>query len=463
MTHHFAPRNLAPKARARVVAKAADTSRKLLLSALLISTIALLWMSLAAPARATEIQRVVSPGGIEAWLVEEHAVPLISVQIAFKGGATQDPDGKEGLVSLMSTLLDEGAGEESSQAFQTRLEDLSINLSFNGGTDSFSGTLKTLSVNRDTAFEMLRLALSEPRFDAEPIDRMRTQAISGLRRSERDPNSIAGRKWFAAAFPGHPYARPSAGTEASLGTITRDDLVAVHRAMIARDTLKIAVVGAIDANTLGPLLDATFGGLPETARLVTVPEVSLRGGQREAIDMDVPQTVIRFGLPGIKRADPDFIPAFIMNHILGGGSFSSRLYEEVREKRGLAYSVWTYLAPYDHTGILMGGTATRAENTDTALEVIMQELRSMAETGPSDEELTKAKSYLTGSYALRFDTSDKIAGQLVGIQMEDLGIDYINKRNSLIEAVTLADVKRLAAKLLDGGSPTIVTVGRSAS
>ncbi len=442
----------------------ADATRRMLVATLLLATLATAWLLLIVPARATEIQRVVSPGGIEAWLVEEHAIPLISVQIGFTGGGTQDPAGKEGLVRLMASLLDEGAGDLDSQAFQTRLEDLSIDLSFSAASDSFSGSLKTLSVNRDAAFDMMRLALTEPRFDADPIERMRRQAISGLRQEERDPNAIAGRLWFATAFPDHPYARPTRGTEESLGAVTRDDLVRMHGRLLARETLKIAVVGAIDAKTLGPLLDKTFGALPEKAELTPVAEVSPLGGQRETVSMDVPQTVIRFGLPGLKRSDPDFIPAFIMNHILGGGSFSSRLYEEVREKRGLAYSVWTYLAPYDHSGVLMGGTATRADNTETALEVISNELKRMAEDGPTADELEKAKSYLTGSYALRFDTSDKIAGQLVGIQMEGLGIDYINERNGLIEAVTLEDVKRIAARLLDAGTPpTIVTVGKTAS
>lgn len=445
-----------------VAAPQQDTARRLLLPALVLSLAIALLAILAAPVRATEIQRVVSPGGIEAWLVEEHAIPLISMEFGFTGGSTQDPAGKEGVVNLLSTLLDEGAGDLDSQAFQTRLEDLSIEMSFGAGNDNFTGSLKTLATNRDAAFDMLRLALTEPRFDADPIERMRRQAISGLRNDERDPDTIAGRTWFKTAFPDHPYARPTKGTEESLQAVTRDDIAAMHRKLFARDTLKIAVVGAIDAETLAPLLDATFGGLPEKAELTKVPEATPRDGQREAVSMDVPQTVIRFGLPGLKRHDPDFIPAYLMNHILGGGSFSSRLYEEVREKRGLAYSVWTYLAPYDHAGVLMGGTATRSDNADTALEVISTELKRMAEEGPTAEELAKAKSYLIGSYALRFDTSDKIAGQLVGIQLENLGIDYINKRNDLIEAVTLEDVKRVAAKLLAARSPTIVTVGRTA-
>lgn len=450
--------------RAKAIAIARSQSNARLGLAATLTLLALLALAiLARPAAATEIQRVVSPGGIEAWLVEDHTIPLISVDLGFVGGSTQDPQGKEGLANLMSTLLDEGAGDMDSQAFQTRLEDLSIEIGFDAGRDSFSGRMKTLSVNRDVAFQMLGLALSDPHFDPEAIDRMRTRLIAGLRNDSRDPDEVASDRWFAAAFPGHPYARKTEGSEETLKGLTHDDLVALHERIIARDNLKIAVVGAIDAKTLGPLLDETFGTLPAKADLVTVPDVKPKTGLDEAVDMDVPQTVIRFGMPGLKRADPDFIPAFVMNHILGGGSFSSRLYEEVREKRGLAYSVWTYMAPFDHAGILMGGTATRSESAATTLKIIQEELNRMATDGPTADELKKAKSYLTGSYALRFDSSGKIANQLVGIQMEDLGIDYINKRNGLIEAVTLEDVKRVAKELLNDVPPTVVTVGRAAS
>ncbi len=292
---------------------------------------------------------------------------------------------------------------------------------------------------------------------------MRTALIAGIRNDSRDPNSVAGDQWFAAAFPGHPYSRRPEGTEKTLETITHDDLVALHKRLMARDNLKIAVVGAIDAKTLGPLLDKTFGDLPAKADLVKVPDATVKTGVVENVDMNVPQTAIRLGLSGLKRSDPDFIPAYVMNHILGGRSFSSRLYEEVREKRGLAYSVWSDLAPYDHSGILMAETATKAQSAGETLKIIEDQIARMAKDGPTAEELKKAKSYLIGSYALRFDTSGKIASQLVGIQMEDLGIDYINKCNGMIEAVTLDDVKRAAKELLDGKEATIVTVGRPAS
>ncbi|PTW62305.1 zinc protease [Breoghania corrubedonensis] len=460
MTHHN-PRT--PRATAQAAARADTSAARRGFAALVTLTVLLMLALLARPVHATEIQRVVSPGGIEAWLVEDHTIPLISVDFAFEGGATQDPNGKEGLTNLMSTLLDEGAGDLDSQAYQTRLEDLSVEIGFNAGRDSFSGSMKTLTANRDAAFDMLSLAITDPHFDKDAIERMRTRLIAGIRNDSRDPDSVASERWFAAAFPGHPYGRRTEGTEKTLAAITRDDLVTLHKHLMARGNLKIAVVGAIDAKTLGPLLDKTFGKLPAKAELVKVPDATPKTGVTENVNMDVPQAVIRLGLPGLKRADPDFIPAYVMNHILGGGSFSSRLYEEVREKRGLAYSVWSYLAPYDHAGILMAGTGTRSDSAGETLKIMEEQIARMAKDGPTADELKKAKSYLTGSYALRFDTSGKIANQLVGIQMENLGIDYINKRNDLIEAVTLDDVKRVAKELLGGKTPTIVTVGRAAS
>ncbi len=426
-----------------------------------VAAAAALWVS---PAAAMTIEKVVSPGGIEAWLVSDDTVPLIAMDFAFAGaGSVQDPEGKEGVASLLSTMLDEGAGELDSDAFQSRLADLNVRLSFDADRDAFQGELTTLAENRDAAFDLLRLALTAPRFDAEPIARMRTQAISQLRRSERDPDSIAGRLWAATAFPGHPYGRPANGTEATVSTLGRDDLVAFHGRAFAKDNLVIGVVGAIDAKTLAPLLDQTFGGLPQTAELTPVPPTEPKSGARAEDSFESPQTVIRFGGPGLLRADPDFIPAFVMNHILGGGTFTSWLFEEVREKRGLAYSIYTYLLPYDQAGVFAGGTSTSADKTDEVVGLIETEVARMATTGPSEQELADAKRFLTGSFPLRFDSSGKIASQLVGLQLDGLDIDYIDRRNQLIEAVTLEDIRRVAKRILDGGDLTVVTVGPNAS
>ena len=416
---------------------------------------------LTAAARTTDIQRVTTPNGAEAWLVEETAVPVISVEIAFRGGSAQDPEGRPGLVNLMATLFDEGAGDLSAEAFQERLVELAIELSFSSNRDVVAASLRTLPENLDEAFRMLGLALSSPRFDEDAVERMRGQLSAQIRRNALDPDDLAGRTFFAEAFPGHPYGRPPRGTIDSLDAMTREDLLALHRRIIARDNVVIGAVGAISADRLASLVDDLLAGLPERAGLTTVETVKpAKEGSTEIITLDVPQTSIIFGRSGPLRTADDFIPAYVVNHILGGGSFSSRLFTEVREKRGLAYSVYSYLSPYDHAGLLLGGVATRNDRAGQSVALIQDEIRRIASEGPTDKELESAKKFLIGSYALRFDTSTKIANQLVQLQLDDLGIDYIAKRNGLVEAVTAADVRAAAGALFGNGDLLVVAVGK---
>jgi zinc protease len=418
---------------------------------------ALVW---AGPAAATNIERVTSPGGIEAWLVREPAVPIIALHFSFKGGADQDPALKPGIGYMAAALLDDGAGELDAEAFQRRLQEHAVEMRFAVTRDDMSGSVRLLRDRKDQGFELLRLALTEPRFDSAAVERVRAQMISALRRETTNPNDIASRLWWKTAFPDHPYGRPTNGTLESVPLITTEDLRGFVRRVLARDKLKIAAVGDIDAPTLGRMLDEVFGKLPAHAELSAVPQTTLQGiGRRIVVDLDVPQAVLSLGGVGIARKDPDFIPAYIVNHVLGGGSFSSRLYNEVREKRGLAYGVYSYLASLDYTALFLGGTQTRADRTGDALALIEAEIARMAKDGPTEDELAKAKSYLKGSYPLSFDTSGKIASQLLRIQLDDLGIDYINKRNGLIEAVTLDDAKRAARRLAAGGL-FVTVVGR---
>ena len=415
----------------------------------------------ATSASAMEIKTAKSPGGIEAWLVEEHSVPLMAMRFAFEGGNSQDPDGKEGVANFLTAMMDEGAGDLTAIEFQERMEEFAVRMAFEDSRDSLYGSFETLTANRDEAVELLRLAVTKPRFDADAVERIRGQLLTSLAFAAKDPDRVAAREWFAAAFPGHPYGRPATGTPESVAKITREDLKTYHKRVFAKDTLKVAVVGDIDAETLGKLLDKVFGDLPDKAELEPVPFIEpKKGGNLRVVEMPVPQSVATFGLAGIPRKDPDFIPAFVMNHILGGGGFSSRLMEEVREKRGLAYSVYSYLQPYQHAAIFAGGVATKNEEIGQSLKVIRAELERMATDGPTPEELESAKSYLIGSYPLRFDTNAKIANQLLGIMQDGLGKDYVDKRNALIEAVTLEDVKRAAKRILSTDNLIMTVVGQ---
>jgi zinc protease len=412
--------------------------------------------ALAAPAHATKIERIVSPGGIEAWLVREPS-PLIAVEFAFSGGAAQDPADKPGVASFAADMWDDGAGDLDAKAFQERLDRKSIELGFGAGRDYIRGSLRTLTANRDEAFDYLRMAMTQPRFDSDAVERTRAQLIARLTRQTTNPGDMASRVWWQTAFPGHPYGRPVGGTAESVARITIDDLKAYTKRVLARGKLKIAVVGDIDAATLGPLLDRTFGALPAEPELAPVADVTIQGlGRRIVLPIDVPQAVVTFGTEGIARSDPDFMPAYVLNYILGGGAFSSRLYQEVREKRGLAYGVSDSLTWFEHAAVLIGGTATRSAVTGEAIGIIESEMHRLGQEGPTEDEVEDAKSALDGSYALGLDTSAKIAGQLVQIQIDHLGIDYIDRRSSLIGAVTLADTKRVAKRLLDSG--LLVTV-----
>lgn len=412
---------------------------------------------------AVNIQTVTSAKGIKALLVEDYTVPIISLSLSFKGGASQDPENKEGLLRLLSSMMDEGAGPYDNKQFQARAEELGIDLGFGAGRDAFTGSLRTLASEADNAFEMLRLALNEPRFDAEPMDRMKTALITRLIRSKKSPRYLAGVAMRDALFAGHTYSRPVSGTEQSLTKLKRDDLVAIHHKLLARDNLKIGVVGAISAEKLSVVLDKLFGDLPQKAELRPIPEIVPEFGKQIDVVLDAPQTSISLVYPGLKRNNKDFFAAHLMNHVLGGGTFSSRLYNEVREKRGLAYSVYSAISTYDHAAILTSGTGTRNDRAAEALKVIKSEIAKMAKDGPTEEELIAAKKFVIGTYAIsNLDTSTKIASVLVAIQDASLGIDYIDQREGYISSVTRKDVQRIAKQLLSV-EPTIVKVGPKAS
>ncbi|HWB44794.1 MAG TPA: pitrilysin family protein [Hyphomicrobiaceae bacterium] len=409
---------------------------------------------------AMKIQEVTSPGGIRAWLVEEHGVPLVAMRFGFDGGSAQDPSGKEGVANFLGGMMDEGAGDLTSRQFQERMQELAMHMGFDDTRDAFYGSFETLTENRDQSAALLALAINKPRFDADAVERVRGQLLAILASGARDPNHVAAEQWSALAFPGHVYGRPANGTPESLQRITGADLAAYKNAIFAKDTLRVVVVGDMDPKTLGTMLDTVFGALPAKARLTPVPDTQPMAVAEKVIDMGVPQSVAQFGVGAMQRKDKDFVPAFVLANIVGGGSMSSRLWEEVREKRGLAYSVYAGLQPFRHASIFAGGVATKNEEIGRSLEVIRAELKRIADEGPTQQELDNAKSYLTGSFALRFDSNAKIANQLLWFWMEDLGIDYVDRRNSEIEAVTLADLKRVARRLFEKGDLIVTIAGR---
>lgn len=411
-------------------------------------------------ASAFEITKVTSPGGIKAWLVEDHKNPIITLRMTFLGGSSADPANKRGLAYLASGLLDEGAGTLDSTAFQKALAEESISLSFDANTDSFSGALTTLTETSDQAFHLLRLALTEARFDAEPIERIRGQILAGLRSRKENPNRIAGRVWWKAAFPDHPYGKPKRGTPGSLAGITAEDLKGFTKRVFARDKLFIGVVGDITPARLGVVLDEVFGSLPETSSMPDIPDVQVDfAGDTMIVERPVPQSVVVFGHRGIAREDPDWYAATLLFESLAGG-FGSRLTEEIREKRGLTYGISAYPLPLDHSALIVGGVSTVNDRVAETIDLLKSIWARFGAEGPTDKEIRAAKDYVNGSYNLRFSNSGAIAGVLTAIQRQDLGVDYIERRPAIIEAISAEDLKRVAKRLFRAEDLTFVVVGK---
>ncbi|SFX41470.1 zinc protease [Paracoccus pantotrophus] len=413
------------------------------------------------PARAIEIQEITSPGGIKAWLVEDHSIPFTALSLMFRGGASLDAPGKRGQMSLMTALLEEGAGEMDSVQYAEAVEGLGAQNRFDVGDDALTVNARMLTENRDQAAELLRQALAEPRFDPDAVERVRAQLQAVIRSEATSPNAIASKELARLAWGEHPYATSINGTRESVAALTRDDLVAAKDRILARDRVVVAAAGDITAEELGKLIDAVLGGLPEqgSAPLPDRARLQLTGGVT-VIDWDSPQTVVSFAQPGLPMSDPDYFAAFVADHILGGGGFSSRLMDEIREKRGLTYGVSTGLANGVYGETWQGGMASANDKVAEAVGLIRQEWDRFAKGGVTEKELADAKTYLTGEYALRFDGNGKIAGILAGMQLIGLPADYVNTRNGKIEAVTAADVQRVGQRLLHSDQIRFVLVGR---
>ncbi len=418
-------------------------------------------LAFALPAQAQmNIQEVTSPGGITAWLVQEPGIPFTALEIQFKGGTSLDAPSKRGAVNLMTALIEEGAADLDAQGFANARDDLAATFSFTSGVDSVGVSAKFLTENRDQAVALLRTAIIAPRFDPDALERVRGQVLSGLRANEKDPDALAPLAFNALAFGDHPYGSSGDGTIASVTALTRDDIVDAHKVALARDRIYVAAAGDISAADLGTLLDTLLGDLPATgAQLPPRATLHLTGGVTVQ-DFPTPQSTVYFGQVGIARDDPEFFAAYILNEVLGGGRFTARLMTEVREKRGLTYGIGTYLVPMDQAELMIGQFSASNDKVAEAIKVIREQWAKMLADGLTEQELAATKTFLTGSYPLRFDGNGPIASILVGMQMEGLPIDYATTRNAQIEAVTLADIKHVAARLLHPDDLRFVVVGQ---
>lgn len=407
-----------------------------------------------------DIQTVTSEGGIKAWLVEEHSLPFVALEIAFLGGTSLDVEGKRGAVNLMTGLLEEGSGDLDARGFARSTEALATSFGFSSNSEGVSISARFLTENFDASVALLRDAIQKPRFDDADVERVRAQVISGLSFDAKDPNNIAGETFASMAYGDHPYGTSESGTVESVTALTRNDLIEAHQNVLVRDRVLVGAVGDITPEQLGKLMDALLDALPSSGpALPPFVEPQIKGGIT-VVDFDTPQSVALFGQRGMSVGDKDYFAAVLLNQVLGGGSFESRLMQEVREKRGLTYGVYSYLYPRDLANAYMGSVSSANDRIGEAISVIQDQWRLAAKEGITENELQDAKTYLTGAYPLRFDGNGTIAGILVGMQMIGLEPEYVNTRNELVERVTLDDVKRVAGELLNPDGVHFVVVGK---
>ena len=403
------------------------------------------------------IQSVTSNHGITAWLIEDHTLPIISINFSMPSPESSVPIGTH---DMAASLLTEGAGSYNSLQFQQKLTDLASSINFSADQDYFSGSMRSLRKNLDASMELMAMCLNAPKLDKSSIERVRSQMIASIKNGQSDPETIASQLWAKSFFGDHRYGQFP--TVESVQSVQKSHIRDYLRQTLNRGGLIIGVAGDITPDELKILIDKTFAGLPNTpAANANRPIPTNRPGGEYRKSMDLKQTVAYFGHAGVKRNDPDFYPAYVMNYILGGGSFSSRLMEVVRDQHGLAYSVSTSLQTLRDGGIISGYVATKSENFSESQRYIRDIWQTLPDT-ISDNDVDAAKQYLLGSFPLRFSSTAQISAILVAIQQDDLGIDFFTRRNAMVDAVTPDDVRRTAKKLLSPEHLLFAIVGPDA-
>ena len=406
------------------------------------------------------VQVVTSQGGITAWLVTETFVPTIAMEISWQGGSAAEPAGMDGLGWVLAYMMNEGAGDLDTTAYGARMQDLNMEFACGVWVDWTNCGLSTLKATADNSFEMVRLAFNKLRMDSEPFERAKRELTVGLKEGESNPKTVSGRAMNDALIPGHPYARYATAETAS--SIAKQDVIDLKNRLMTRDRLMVVVVGDITADELKPKLDLVFGGLPVGQPSLTLPDAVARPAPAEPIikQLPQPQTLVLFSGPGVRRDDPDFFAAYTLNYILGGGGFSSRLVDDVREKRGLTYGIGTGLSIQPHYWRWTGSSSTMNDKAEEVVRLIRENIGRLGKDGPTQAELADAKAYLTGAFPLSFDSNTKTARNLLGFWQDGQGADYVQHRNDFFEAVTLDDLKRVAAKYMKPEDFTFVMVGQ---
>lgn len=411
--------------------------------------LAVAWLGGGGHAHAGTATEITSPKGIKAWLVEEHRVPIVALRFAFEGGAAQDPAGLAGLTSLLADAMQEGTANLDSAALKEAIAQIGLRLSLTAGRDAVYGGVEVVSARLAPAADLLRAILTSPALKDDDIERVKSQRLTDIARDAANPATIAIRQWYASAFPDHPYGNPVDGRSDTVPRVTRAALLAQHARQFARDNLKVVIVGDVESTAAARILDAMFGSLPEKSTLTPIAAPVPRADTAPLV-ASKPAALANavFGLPSLTVRDPDYPALRVLNQLLGSGDLDSLLMDEIRVKRGLAYSADTRLHNDRIGALIIGRFATRNGSMQQALGVVRDVLARTAKDGPTQAQFENARGFLAGSALVDTDTSARLAGALLEVWRDGEGPDALVARSAKVRAVSLADVKRVAARVL---------------
>lgn len=410
---------------------------------------------------ALDVKRHVLPNGLTVLHVERHNLPIVTVTFLIKAGPFYEPAQKAGLANLTAELLTEGTKKRKAKDISEEIEFIGASLDSSAGSDFSTINLSVLKKDIDTGFEIFSDILLNPTFPEEEIKRKKDIIIGSLRQSEENPSFVVDKVFRKEVYGDHPYGRLITGTEETINSINREDIVKFHHDYYRPNNAILSIVGDVTSEELQNLIDKYLAKW-EKSSIPAEPKVSevAKGKKVIQIDKDLTQANIIIGHRGIKREDPDYYAVTVMNYILGGGGFSSRLMQTVRDEMGLAYDIHSFFDSRKKGGLFSINVQTKNETANTVIEEILKELKRIKTESVSDQELDDAKAYLTGSFTRRFDTNKKIADMLVAIEYFNLGLDYLEKYPEYIKSVTKDDIIRVAKKYLDTDNYILVVAAK---
>ena len=409
---------------------------------------------------AIDFKSLKTDSGIKFWLVEDKSLPLISLSFLFKGGSSLDPGGKEGVTNLMTSLLDEGSDNFSASEFKLAMRENGVKISYSASKEKINGTFQVVKSQIQEGFWLLHESLNKPLFQLDKINEVKSQIEASIKIDQSNISTIASDKFNDFFFINNKLGKTVKGNLDSLSKIKRLDILKSFEKSITKNNLVIGIAGDINSELAKKYIDYVFGNLPinnSIKPISTLPD--LRNGV-EIFEIDTPQTTVVFGQRGLSRNNKDYFSARIANYILGGGGFQSRLYKEIRERNGLVYSIYSYLLPFERTGIIIGGFQTRNENVKNTIQKVRDEWINIRVNGISKKELANAKTYFKGSFSRNLTSTVSIANLLMIVQYYDLGEDYFANRDLIIDNVKLNHVNKLVKNLFDNDKLFFMVVGK---